>query len=408
MAAQPSPKSQPAVRAARNSRRLVNTVAWVFGLTLAGYPIAGLLSAAVGVSSVITSIPFRFAVLAASAFLLVDAAASRARFRPDFGLLLFWGLYLLRLAYDVVVPGLDGASRALLFFLTTSLVPAVALIAAARYYREPQTAALLFLLSALASAMALVMLVFGIGAAALIDTATDRLFYESINPISLGHAGTTAFIAGIVCWKHARSNTRILLAVGMAAGAVTLAISGSRGPAVALVAALAFAAAARGKIVWLLIPAAALGAVIPGLVAGGDVNVLNRFSGISDDESALYRLIIMNDAIGQFVANPVFGSAYAELNSLQYPHNILVEAAMAMGVVGLALLLVILVRVLTRAWHHARAGKLLLPMIFVQYLVGAQLSGSIWGWSALWVTCALLLDGKTSAAPVRFQNVAAS
>lgn len=100
--------------------------------------------------------------------------------------------------------------------------------------------------------------------------------------------------------------------------------------------------------------------------------------------------MIQLNAIDQAVRNPLLGSAYTELQTGQYPHNLLLESFMALGVVGGVLLLFICLRAGFRAAVRLRLGELLLPLLFVQYFVGAQFSSSLWGAEAFWAIVVLL------------------
>lgn len=391
---------QGATTGSATSRQSI-LVAWVFALAVSGYGLAGLLSAWLGMSSTATSIPFRLFAIAASILLLVDASISRTRFRVDLALLAFWLLYLLRLSWDLVVQGVPGAGSALVFFVATSLVPCAALVAATRHAQEPPIARTLLFLAGATSVMALVMWVFGFGRSAIVEGATDRLYYESFNPISLGHAAATAVIAAVALWRRASGIWLVVLVGAIGAALLVLGVAASRGPVLALVAAVAFAAVARRQWFWLILPAAVMAFAIPQLLTTDGFDLLNRFATLGDDESGLERLLYMARAVEQFLANPLFGSAFVELESGQYPHNLFIESAMAMGVVGLGLALVIAFRAFRSAWRFARRGEILLPMLFIQYFVGAQVSGAIWGSAALWATLALLLAPSLNAKQAR-------
>jgi hypothetical protein len=68
---------------------------------------------------------------------------------------------------------------------------------------------------------------------------------------------------------------------------------------------------------------------------------------------------------------------------------------MALGLLGLALLLAIVFQAVRMAARQLRRGQLLVPLLFAQYIVGAQFSGAIWGASALWACTALLLGSRS-------------
>ena len=77
-----------------------------------------------------------------------------------------------------------------------------------------------------------------------------------------------------------------------------------------------------------------------------DGELWRRFSTIEEDVSALDRLLLQGNAISQYLDRPILGSAFVELRLLTYPHNLFIETAMALGVVGL----VVLVAMLAGLW----------------------------------------------------------
>lgn len=83
-----------------------------------------------------------------------------------------------------------------------------------------------------------------------------------------------------------------------------------------------------------------------------------------------------------------------------YPHNLFIETAMALGVIGLVMLFALLAKSARAAFRLAADRKLLLPMLFAQYFVGAQLSGAIWGNSAFWAVTTLLVAHLAATARV--------
>jgi hypothetical protein len=84
------------------------------------------------------------------------------------------------------------------------------------------------------------------------------------------------------------------------------------------------------------------------------------------------------------------GSAFVELNSGYYPHDVFVEAALAFGIpVALVFTGLIIVGAF-RAWKTLGNDHDLLGLIFFQGLAAAAVSGSIYGSILLWVTLAML------------------
>ncbi|MBC7483362.1 MAG: O-antigen ligase family protein [Rhizobacter sp.] len=320
----------------------------------------------------------------------------RVWWRQHRWLLAFWALYGARLLWDGLIGGQPGVPEALVFYVLTVLLPCTALGLNAVRFDERRTVRLLVLLGGVVCIGAIVMNTFGLGQERSLGDITDRLYFEALNPISLGHAAATTLIAAMCATQHRQDKASLLFTLTVAAAAgVCIALSGSRGPTLALgVGALLFVAA-TGRWGWL---ALALLVFLPQAL-NSDAELWQRFLTVTEDNSALERLLLQENAIQQFLSHPLLGSAYVELEFKEYPHNVIIECAMALGVVGLGILAATLWRAAKNAIALTRGGRLLLPLLFTQYFVAAQFSGALWGSSALWACAALLVGLAHSAAP---------
>ena len=233
------------------------------------------------------------------------------------------------------------------------------------------------------------------GQAHSISEITDRQFFEAVEPITLGHTAASALIAAlcVTCYRPDRVAWAFTIAAAVAAG-MCLVLAGSRGPVIAFALCGILFAAGTGRWGWL---ALTLLLIVPqGLDADGEL--WRRFSTTAEDNSSLERLLLQGNAIQQFMARPLFGSAYVELELLSYPHNLMIETAMALGFVGIGVLAAVLWRAARNGVALIRHGNVLVPLLFAQYLVAAQFSGSIWGNASLWA-CAALLVGVLRPTP---------
>lgn len=373
--------------AVRRHARSQASVAWLLVAVIIGYPVAGLAASALNWDSLIASVPLRVAVLVLSLWVWV-----RNRNPGDHPgqawLVGFATLYMIRLVWDAAINSVPGAAEAIVFYLLTVLVPALALWRGVHALDERQAVRLMFGTGTLICTVALVMHLLGIGQDRSLTEATGRLSFEALNPISLGHAAATTLIAAM-CMMHksTRASTIPWLLAGSTVAAVLLMLAASRGPLLCLVfAALVFATATR-RWHWLLLFSVT---ILPWFI-DVDAELWQRFTNIEEDDSALERLLLQANAIDQFVGSPFLGSAFVESEFLTYPHNLFIETGMALGFVGLVLLLVLLRHMLGSMVRQLRSGLLLVPLLFLQYFVSAQLSGAIYGNAALWATASVLI-----------------
>lgn len=380
-------------------------LALLIALSISGYSLAGIALASVGLESRVVSVPFRILVVGISALTVLEVIRRGVRFRFDLLVLLFWWLYLFRLLIDSGrFPDVDVT---ITFFLATVVIPAMAVMAASGTYDEVRTARFLFYIGVIVSAGALLLNLMGRIDMELVVSQDNRLTFEGLNAITLGHVGVSAALAALALWSRPQViGGRMTLLTGGVLSVASLVLSGSRGPFLALVLALVTYSVIRGRWGQIIAAGLALLFLIPSVLAAQGFTLVSRFANIYKDVSALGRLEFQANAIDQGAQNPIFGSAYIELTSGQYPHNLFVESFMAMGGGGLFLFIIISFRAGIRAVSRLRSGEVLLPILFVQYFVGAQLSGSIWGASGFWICVVLVMATSFASRPAELRQSA--
>lgn len=382
---------------------------WIFALTLIGYPIFGLVAAMLNLDSTWTSIPFRLGMVMLATMLCAQASQARLPLPGQVFLWIFWLLYLLRLLWDTAVAGIPGAMDALIFFGLTVLIPCMALSRSTVEGQEFPLALLLLFMGGGTCTLAVSMYYFQLGQERSLIEQTGRLFFEAVNPITLGYVATTTLISALCLTTYRlRPIHRAAMVVAALASVACLMQTASRGPLIVLVVCAATFVMFTGR--WRLMVLLAL-LVLP--VVFGNVSQLeSRFTDI-EDESGNERLMLQSSALSEFQAHPFAGSAFVEPLMLSYPHNLIIETAMALGGMGLAVLLFVIISACLRALKRLRKGELLLPLLFGQYLLAAQLSGAIYGNAALWATMVFLFCSgctvpKISVQPAAFLGAVAS
>ncbi|MDH3589548.1 MAG: hypothetical protein OEQ74_09105, partial [Gammaproteobacteria bacterium] len=104
------------------------------------------------------------------------------------------------------------------------------------------------------------------------------------------------------------------------------------------------------------------------------------------DLTASIRLSLMRTAWAEFLSSPLVGSGLEGHRVGFYPHNAIVEAFMATGIVGGIALLAVLASAGLSAWRllTQQAGSGWTALLCIQYIVAAQFSGALWGAGAMW------------------------
>ena len=126
-------------------------------------------------------------------------------------------------------------------------------------------------------------------------------------------------------------------------------------------------------------------------------NVTERFGGDFElNASNAARILAQRRAIEAFIENPVLGAYYIDtsLGEGNYPHNLTIKSAMALGIVGLTMFLVLLLRAFRGIMKFFNADHPLLVMLLVQQFVGSSLSGALWGADGFFMMLSLCLIAR--------------
>ena len=79
-----------------------------------------------------------------------------------------------------------------------------------------------------------------------------------------------------------------------------------------------------------------------------------------------------------------------------YPHNMLIETGMALGILGLSVMIILFMRAALRVWHFYNVQHPLIAMILIQQVVAMQLSGALWATDAFFMVLGMVLTATTS------------
>jgi O-antigen ligase len=376
---------------------MINTVAaWLLSLSVVGYSVIGVIAS---VTPLELAIPFRLIVVGLAVWLVAASVARPVPWRSFLWLFLFWAIYLSRLVWDFMA-GVSGADEALMFFVATGLAPGLALCMARMDWVT--VAERIVIIGGLCVALALAAALIGWDVGLDEERTAGRLAFSRLNPITVGHTAVTTLIA-IMCLMTLKGprfkGFLYLIVAGLAIASLVMAAS--RGPVVALALCAVVFAVSTGRWYWLLL--LGLAAIWTALV--GESTILQRLLALTldrvDDTSALARLDVMANAIGQFEEHPILGNAYIEPEYQIYPHNLFIEALMATGVVGTFVLVVLLWKAMQNSLRLMRGEVYLFPLLLLQYFIASQLSYAIWSISQLWVLLPVVLSRYTAIGEIR-------
>lgn len=391
----------------------------VIVLGFGGYPLVASIAAIATSPATSMSIGVR-AVVVVAAMTIIARAVLRADLTRRVDVLMlaataFWGLYLVRLFMDTLIanPGLSrDVSYYWLWAVGGCLIPMMGLaLSSARREALSQSVPLLWLLLFISGAVAALVGTGQIDDARYGLIQTGRLRLESLNPISLGHLGVSLAIVSL--WRLIQSDRRTLLyivlnATAVLIGAYLVAAASSRGPMLAAVVCgvvLVFALPARARLagfgfIAMAIPAVAwIGALLQGR---SEFLVLKRLSLLdrSAENDGSGRLDLYAQAMQDFSRSPFLGHHLEQIDFGSYPHNIVVESFMALGILGGVLMLILVVGCLVRAVRVCATDAILgvFGLLFIQYFVGGLVSGALYSVLYFWLFVGLMLSGAVREA----------
>ena len=368
----------------RYMKRMVNRCALLFALSLFGYPIVGSVISLLQIDSRALSVPFRIAVALFGVYVILTSRRLKID-RLHHVMLFIWLLYVVRLLHDWFIPKLSGADYAFQFFIVSSVIPGFALMKA-RVYQWRTFALFAFVVASAGALMALFGTMFA-GPDVQEGAVSGRLSLAAVNPVSLGNEATSAILCGLVLWRGAAKRYRLILACSFALLLFCLVLTGSKGPVLQLVLCVGLWALRRGRALRMALVALPL---LVWLTVSTENPLAARLDASSADSSTLDRVSMITDSLDQIEGSPFIGSAFIELNSGFYPHNVFIEAGLAFGVpVALVFAGMIFVGAY-RAWKTLKTDYDLLGLLFFQGLLDATIAGSIYGMTQLWVILAML------------------
>jgi O-antigen ligase len=360
----------------------------LLALAITGYPIASAFTTVLVIEGSLVSYIFRLTVIFLAAAVFVRAMTARLLYAASPLILLFLILYLTRLYVDFFVRELPEAGYSLLYFLGICVLPAAGLTAAAQYYEEKRAAICMLFVAGLGASSALLLNALQLTSYASLTEETGRLSFASLNAIAVGYTGLFLMIAAASLWGRLAMPWKLGLLPAALIGAICLVQAASRGPIVAGVVCVAALAYVRRQ--WFLFFVLAALVVYGAAVAHTeDFAIIDRFQNLSSDLSATERQISMLISIEQALASPIFGHAYVETITFTYPHNLLIESGLALGVLGFVLMLFIQVKLLLFALRLLREGRRLFPFLTLVAVVNANLSAALFGAADFWIVASI-------------------
>ena len=328
------------------------------------------------------------------------------RGKLDLWLFAFLLLYFIRLLYDFNFNVIPGNKYALQYFSIAVLVPVLAVSIG----RFPKTTDLsigkmVLCLGTLVAALTLAAEMLGLAYNPWEDQGVlnVRLGFEALNPITLGHTGVITMMCSLYLLGESGQSKawRIIASLALLLGSAVVVKAGSRGALIALALCTIWFGTARPARFVFIIPLFLI-ALIFGVTQTDVVkHTIDTIfgGGWVYDGSSLTRLEVQASAWADFKSAPLIGQHFASpfWDEGYHPHNLLIETAMALGVIGLILFAIIFVRVVRSIFTNFNREHPLLTLLLIGQTVNAALSAALWGADALYALVAICLAGQYSS-----------
>ncbi|ASQ89836.1 hypothetical protein CHL67_01895 [Prosthecochloris sp. GSB1] len=384
----------------------------VLVLVVVGYPLIAPFSAWFDIPNRTLSVPFRGLVAILSLALILRRAVITRHWTVNYFWFLwwlFWGFYVLRIFFDAwFYPEVLRLplGEYLLYAVGVTFVPATALSFGISPQHLRPLLRWLFYVAFAAAFLNLSQLVLDSPQKGLSALFAGRKYTDTMNPIWLGHLGVTLMILGVCAFFSLRSTAyeRPVFAAAVVFGGLMLIMSASKGPLLSflVILPLFILLALRGMDRKAVLGVVGTGVLILFIGAYFSDTLMQStffhrldqvFSGQSTG-SVDKRLEMYIEGVELFFRNPLLGVGVEPLGF--YPHNILLESFMTNGLPSGLMLFLMLVL----SFYHAmkivfRGGsEFWMPLLYLQYLVGAMFSGALYNSSMMWGLMAFLMGQK--------------
>ena len=403
--------------------------ALLFCLQILGYPIAPSIAELVGIPNALISYPIRFFVFFLALLQLRHAVRFWQKSPPIMRQCIvmfcsFWVVFYTRALYELFVKEVANSANVSVYLSFPFLVSGIPTLALMQPLKDTQLKFVreFFTIVGFACTTLFILNIVKMSpeqkALRLLE---GRFGLENLNPISAGYVGAVAGLAAISfiieeASREQRKGLRIGFGVLSAiSGVAMVLLSASRAPLVAFFIGIVVLLIAEYRVpvrgpqrrritlsLGLSVGAITLVTLVGAQLLFG-LNPFGRFETAFGDDptnhnSGTHRLIIGEQALDHFMKNPLIGNA-AFINSVDvYPHNMLIEAMMAGGILA-AIPLLFLGAIAILGWCKlilARKNPLLIALALI-WAIASSNSGSIventesWGVMAVLIAYAVAL-----------------
>ena len=396
---------------------LFNVCMLVFSL-----PITSTVPVLLTINSTPINLGLRVIYLSISLYIILGACLKKqSKYLTLWGwlFLLFWVMYSIRLLYDIEIRGIQSTYPKFKFYTLaygSGFIAALGTLLNTRYIDLSAAKKWMYNTVFLAN-MSIFLMVFylfktlnplqlALRVNFSIQLDRNTLMENVLNPIAISYQGEVMALLSIyflLFEKHSFLK-KIFFRIGMLLGLYILIVGGSRGPLVSFSLLLIFLLLckmyrARKTALYyaklIVVPIISIAFFILFIVPRipwEKIAIFNRMvSWLEDDytNSLDNRDERYEWAWQAFLDNPIFGSQFVDLYN-GYPHNIVLESLMALGLIGGSVLISLILSVLYKVFFDViNHGKLIFfSILALSQILACMTSGSLYAAYPMWIVLA--------------------
>lgn len=311
-------------------------------------------------------------------------------------------IYFIRLCYDWAFQfdslGLEvDGSWYVMTYITMTVAPVFSFLIIVRYYDRHVFFNVVTVLSIIAAFSALVL--FRNYISNEVEGFGPRLSTVKTNPISLGAFFVTS---AIITWCYLLDGSidnikKYLCSFLLFFYFILVILSGSRGALASLIGVvvtyLIFCSESKKRFIFMIVISCLLSLSLSMIISlshllFGDIDFFRGYLnvGASDDLSAMIRIGAYENAISQFVQNPIFGDLSLERVTRFYPHNVFIDILMSLGIMGgvVYAIYIALVFYMSIKVMRLKGIGIIVSLLWLQQFYGLLFSSSIFQTYFFW------------------------
>lgn len=380
------------------------------GIIISGYSLISFIPLLLSVENTSISVPFRALSLLYILVIGYYYLTKRKIKINIFGYLylLFWLMYSIRIFNETLFNSETlgrSVSEYYLFAFFVTFIPSIVYYVKLNKEEILIAGKILWIICIIAAIGIIISYIIG----ATIENGaseTARFSIDTLNPISMGHLGLTLLIMSVFVYSKLSGKLKFLALFTAILGFILMSVAASRSALIAAIIIfgifyliLFFRRMKRNPLIAMIIPLILITIIMLAPFIFKYIEDTYGFTvlsgleviGSDDDQSGNIRKLLFQSAWEQFTNSPVIGDGLEEKSMRFYPHNNIIEAFMATGLLGGSIILTLYFLSIINSLKLiiSNSEYTWVGLILLQYIVFTQFSGALWQSGALFSLMAI-------------------